>query len=141
MDYTGFSKCREKIISDTIRLYDQRRLKAAGDKKVSSRKQAIAIALSNAKYNCKYSKNDYKKIYEKVKEFLYNDERKISEKKVPLTNVIETIVLIKKFYKSDKKSKARKLKKDLITRIIQSGKNGIKITKNIFEELYVIRDI
>ena len=137
----GFSECREKILSDTLRLYDQRKLKATGDKKVSNRKQAIAIALSNAKYNCKYSKNDYKKIYEKVKEFLYNDDRKISEKKVPLTNVVETIVLIKKFYKSDKKPKARKLKKDLITRIIQSGKNGIKITKNIFEELYEIRDI
>lgn len=137
----GYEKCREKSISDTLRLFKQKKLTSSGDKKVTNKKQAIAMALSNAKYNCKYSKKDYKKIYEKVKIFLYNDDRKISEKKVPLTNVIETIILIKKFIKSDKKYKARKLKKDLITRIIKSGKDGIKITKNIFNELYQIRDI
>lgn len=141
MEFKGYEKCREKTVSDTLRLFEQKKLKASGDKKVTNRKQAIAIALSNAKYNCKYSKNDYKKIYEKVKEFIYNDERKISEKKVPLTNVIETIILIKKFIKSDKKSKAKKLKHDLIYRIIKAGKDGIKITKNIFDELYQIREV
>ena len=99
MEHRGYEKCREKTVSDTLRLYEQKKLKASGDKKVTNRKQAIAIALSNAKYNCKYSKNDYQKIYAKVKEFLYNDDRKISKKKVPLTNVVETIILIKNLLK------------------------------------------
>lgn len=141
MDFKGYEKCREKKVSDTLRLFDQKKLKASGDKKVTNKKQAIAIALTNAKNQCKYSKNDYKKIYEKVKEFLYNDDRKISKKKVPLTNVIETIILIKKFIKNNKISKAKKLKKDLINRILKSGKDGINITKNIFDELYQIREI
>ena len=141
MEYKGYEDCREKKVSDTLRLFEQKKLKASGDKKVTNRKQAIAIALTNAKNNCKYTKNDYKKIYEKVKIFLYDDDRKISKKKVPLTNVVETIILIKKFIKSDKKSKARKLKKDLIDRIIKAGNDGIKITQNIFNELYQIREI
>ena len=141
MKYKGYEECREKNVSDTLRLFEQKKLKASGDKKVTSRKQAIAIALTNSKNNCKYSKNDYKKIYEKVKLFLYEDDRKISNKRIPLTNVIETIVLIKKFIKSNKKSKAKKLKNDLINRILRSGKDGIKVTKNIFNELYKIRDI
>ena len=62
MEFKGYEKCREKTVSDTLRLFEQKKLKASGDKKVTNRKQAIAIALSNAKYNCKYSKNDYKKI-------------------------------------------------------------------------------
>ena len=141
MEFKGYNKCREKTVSDTLRLFEQNKLKASGDNKVKNRKQAIAIALTNAKYNCKYSKKDYKKMYEKIKEFLYDDDRKISKKKVPLTNVIETVILIKKFIKSDKKSKAKKLKRDLINRIVKAGKDGIKITKNIFDELYQIREV
>ena len=52
-----------------------------------------------------------KRCKDKVKEFLYEYDRKISKSRVPLTNVIETRVLI------------------------ESGKDGIKITKNIFEEI------
>jgi hypothetical protein len=141
MEYKGYDKCREKNISDTLTLFKQKKLKSSGDKYVKDRKQAIAIALNNAKYNCKYSKKDYEKIFDKVREFLYNDDRKISKKRIPLTNVIETIILIKKFIKSDKKSKAKRLKHDLIFRIIKSGKDGIKVSKNIFNELYQIRDI
>ena len=69
MEHRGYEKCKKKTVSDTLRLYEQKKLKASGDKKVTNRKPTIAIALSNAKYNCKYSKNDYQKIYAKVKEF------------------------------------------------------------------------
>ena len=141
MEYKGYDKCREKTVSDTLTLFKQRKLKSSGDNYVKDRKQAIAIALNNAKYNCKYSKKDYEKILQKVKDFLYDDDRKISKKKIPLTNVIETIILIKKFIRSDKKSKARRLKHDLIFRIVKAGKDGIKVSKNIFNELYQIRDV
>ena len=46
-----------------------------------------------AQKNCKYTKKDLSQV-EKVIDFLKNDKRKISETRIPLTNVIETKILI-----------------------------------------------
>ena len=113
----------------------KKKLKISGSRIVKDRKQALAIGLNTAQRNCKYNKNDYSEIKEKVKNFLYDDNRKISDSRVPLTNVIETRVLFDYYHNKNDTRKANKLKNDLIKRIVESGKDGIKISKNVFKEL------
>jgi hypothetical protein len=131
----SYEKCREKFLSQILGEFEKGKLKMINNKKVKNKRQAIAIALSMAQRNCKYSSKDLLEVEEKVMMFLNKDTRKISEKKVPLTNVIETKVLIKKFIKMKNQKKAKKLYKLLLKRVIVAGKGGIKITQNIFEEL------
>ena len=133
--FKGFKECQSKYMDDTMEKFEKKKLKISGKRIVKDRKQAVAIGLNYAQRKCKYSKKDYNDIKEKVKEFLYSDDRKISDSRVPLTNVIETRVLFDHYIKNDKKSKATRLKNDLMKRIVDAGKNGIKITKNIFQEI------
>ena len=115
-------------------------IKCGNDKKVKNKKQAIAIALSMAQHKCKYTQKDYKQIEDKVMMFLKNDDRKISQKRVPLTNVIETKLLIKKYMKTNK-NKAKTLYKLLLKRIISAGAKGIKINEAIFDELNSLKNL
>lgn len=55
-----------------------------------------------AQDKCKYTNKDLKQVETKVNKFLLDDDRKISQSRVPLTNVIETQVLIEKFLKDNK---------------------------------------
>ena len=134
-NFKGYKDCQKKYMAETMKEFEKNKLKVSGKRIVKDRKQAVAIGLNTAQRKCKYTKNDYQLIKDKVKEFLYDDERKISKSRVPLTNVIETRVLIEYYRNKKETRKANKLKNDLIKRIIESGKDGIKITKNIFEEI------
>lgn len=135
----SYDNCKEKFLSQILGEYKRGELKMRNNKKVKKRSQAIAIALSMAQSNCKYYKRDLKEIEEKVMMFLKKDNRKISEKRIPLTNVIETKILIKNYIKMKKKSKAKSIYKLLMLRIIKAGGNGIKISKNIFQEVIDIQ--
>ena len=134
-NFKGYKDCQKKYMDETMKEFENKKLKVSGKRIVKDRKQAVAIGLNTAQRKCKYTKNDYQLIKDKVKEFLYDDDRKISKSRVPLTNVIETRVLIEYYINKKETRKANKLKNDLIKRIIESGKDGIKITKNIFEEI------
>ena len=131
----GYKDCQKKYMDETMKEFKEKKLKISGKRIVKDRKQAVAIGLNTAQRKCKYTKNDYQLIKEKVKEFLYNDDRTISKKRVPLSNVIETRVLIEYYRNRKEIRKANKIKDDLLKRVIESGKDGIKITKNIFEEI------
>ena len=133
--FNGFKDCQKKYMDETMKEFKEKKLKVSGKRIVKDRKQAVAIGLNTAQRKCKYTKNDYQLIKEKVKNFLYNDDRTISKSKVPLTNVIETRVLIEYYNNKKEKRKANKIKNDLLKRIVESGKDGVKITKNIFEEI------
>ena len=133
--FKSFKDCQEKYMDDTMKKFAKKKLKISGKRYVTDRKQAVAIGLDTAERKCRYSKEDYKEIIEKVDKFLNNDDRKIAKKRVPLTNVIETKVLIKYYLNKKNKIKANQLKDNLIKRIIESGKEGIKISKNIYKEL------
>ena len=112
------------------------------DKKVKKRNQAVAIALSMAQRNCKYTKKDLREVEEKVMIFLKKDKRKISEKRIPLTNVIETRILIKNYIKMGKKAKAKKLYKLLMLRVIKNAeKKGIRKDSNILKEVNKIKKL
>ena len=129
----SYDKCREKYLDDIISKYENKKLKLNNDKLVKDRKQAIAIALSMAQDKCKYTNKDLKQVEEKVNKFLLDDDRKISKSRVPLTNVIETKVMIEKFIKDNKIQKAKKYIFLLNQRIFTAMNNNIKITKNIIK--------
>lgn len=132
----SYDNCKEKFLSQILGEYKRGELKMRNNKKVKKRTQSIAIALSMAQRNCKnLKKGDLKEVQEKVMMFLKKDNRKISEKRIPLTNVIETKILIKNYIKMKKKSKAKNIYKLLMLRIINAGKKGIPLTKNIFKEV------
>ena len=137
----SYEKCREKFLAQILGEYERGQLKMRNDKKVKKRNQAIAIALSMAQRNCKYTRKDLREVEEKVMKFLKKDERKISEKRIPLTNVIETRILIKNYIKMNKKTKAKNLYKLLMLRIIKGKKNNIKISTNILKEIEKIKKI
>ena len=137
----SYEKCREKFLAQILAEYEKGELKMRNDKKVKKRNQAIAIALSMAQRNCKYTKKDLREVEEKVMMFLKKDKRKISEKRIPLTNVIETRILIKNYLKMGKKTRAKKLYKLLMLRIIKAEKSGIKIPPNILKEVSSIKKL
>lgn len=137
----SYDKCREKFLAQILGEYEKGKLKMRNDKKVKKRNQAIAIALSMAQRNCKYTKKDLREVEEKVMMFLKTDKRKISEKRIPLTNVIETRILIKNYLKVGKKTKAKKLYKLLMLRIIKAEKSSIKISPNILKEVSSIKKL
>ena len=127
----SYDKCRQKYLDKILDEFENKKLKLSNNKKVTNRKQAIAIALSMAQDKCKYTNKDLKQVETKVNKFLLDDDRKISQSRVPLTNVIETQVLIEKFLKDNKKTKAKKYAFLLNQRIFSAMKNNISITKNI----------
>lgn len=133
-----YETCRYKYMDSTMKEFESGKLKLANNKRVKKRKQAIAIALSLAQRKCKYTDKELKQVEEKVMKFLKSDTRKISKDRVPLTNVIETRILIKNYIKMGKKKRANDLYKLLLKRIIKAGKDGIKITQNIYDELYTL---
>ena len=126
-----YEKCRQKYLDKILDEFENKQLKLRNNKKVKDRKQAIAIALSMAQDKCKYTNKDLKQVEIKVNKFLLDDDRKISKSRVPLTNVIETKVMIDKFLKDNKKAKAKKYAFLLNQRIFSAMKNDINISKNI----------
>ena len=137
----SYDKCREKFLAQILGEYEKGKLKMRNEKKVKKRNQAIAIALSMAQRNCKYTRKDLREVEEKVMVFLKKDKRKISEKRIPLTNVIETRILIKNYIKIGKQTKAKKLYKLLMLRILKSENLGIKISPNIIKEVSSIKKL
>ena len=137
----SYEKCREKFLSQILGEYERGDLKMRNYKKVKKRNQAIAIALSMAQRNCKYTRKDLREVEEKVMIFLKKDKRKISEKRIPLTNIIETRILIKNYMKIGKKTKAKKLYKLLMLRILNAKKKGIIINSNIMKEVDKIKKL
>lgn len=136
-----YEKCRENYLENIIKEFENEKLKDRSGKIIKNRKQAIAIALDSAQRKCKYNDKELKQVEKKVMEFLIDDERKISKSRIPLTNVIETKVLIKNYINDNKKTKAKKLYFLLIERITNPALKNIKVTKNIWDEIKDINNL
>ena len=136
-----YEKCRESFLETIMDEFKNKKLKDRSGKIIKNRKQAIAIALDSAQRKCKHTDKELKTVEKKIMEFLTHDDRKISQNKIPLTNVIETKILIKNLIKNNKKSRANKLTLLLYNRITQAAIKNITITKNIWQELNEINQI
>ena len=134
----SYEKCYDKYMEKIMKEFKNGELKMRNKMIVTDKKQAIAIAISMAMSHCMMTPTEMNKIEKKVISFLLHDNRKISETRIPLTNVIETRILIKKYLKKNK-SNALKLENLLIRRITKAAISGIKISMNIWEELHMIQ--
>ena len=134
----SYDECREKYLEKIMNEFKQKKLKLRNNKVVTDKKQAIAIAINMAMAECMsdLSQKDLDKIEKKIMMFLLQDHRKISESRVPLTNVIETRILINKYIKLKNKAKAHKLYMLLVERVTKAAIKKIKVDYHIWEELY-----
>ena len=130
-------KCSTKIVHDTMKEFENKKLKLRNNTVVKDRKQAIAIALSQAENKCTYSSKEYKILEIKVKEFLSFEIKD----KIPLTRVIETRELIEYYNKKKNIKKCHKYERALWYLILTSIKHGVKVSRNIWDELNTIKNI
>ena len=136
---SSYDKCRDKYMEKIMKEFKQKKLKLRNNTIVTNKKQAIAIAINMAMTECMLSSKDISKIEKKIMMFLLEDHRKISEKRVPLTDVIETRMLIKHYIKLKNKVKAHELYMLLVERITKAAIKKIKVDYHIWEELHTIQ--
>lgn len=137
----SYEECRMKHVEKIMREFKQKKLRLRNNKIVVDKKQAIAIALNMAINECIIGGMDIKKIEKKILKFLLEDRRKISETRIPLTDVIETRILIKFYIKKKNKARAHTLYMLLVKRITNAANKQIKVDKHIWEELSTIQSI
>ena len=122
---TKYETCKTNIIGQDMRLFKQGKLKQRNKQPVTSRKQAIAIALSMAEKKCKDKKTvvDIRKENKRIR-------RKLSESLNPvdIRNIIEKLKELKKKKRS---REYRTLKIDLLSNILMSPSINPEITKDI----------
>ena len=137
---TKYELCKTKIMNKIMKEYEQEKLKTRNKKKITSRKQAVAIGLSISNKSCEelFSEEDYKKIEERYQKNMYNEKGEIKDDKISYTTVLTGRKLIE-YYRSQKKYKrANQIKDDMIKRVLKSIENGIIINKNIIKEIIEI---
>ncbi len=129
-----YDKCRSLYIEKIMKEFKLKKLKLRNNKVVTDKKQALAIAINMAMRKCIPNKQDFEKIEKKIMMFLLGKHRKDS---LPLTDVIETRMLIKLHIKN--KKKAQKLYMLLVERITKAALMKIKINNHIWDELNIIQ--
>lgn len=132
--------CSKKYLDKIIKEFEKGTLKLRNNKIVKDRKQAIAIALNMAQDKCTRNKSEFTHMKDKIHNFLLDDKRKISESRIPLTNIIECRLLINYYIKKHKIKKAKEIEYLLIKRITKAANKGIKIDKNVWDELHIIQN-
>ena len=137
----SYEKCYDMYMEKTMKEFKNGHLKMRNNVVVRDRKQAIAIAISMAQHHCMMTPGEMKKIETKIMRFLLEDHRKIAQTRLPLTNVIETRILIKNLLKHKNKTKALKIMNLLVRRITMAAVNHIKINMNVWEELHTIHNM
>ena len=136
---TIYESCLSKIMNKTMKKYEKGELKDRSNKKITSRKQAVAIGLSISNKECekKFSIDDYKKIEEKFYKNIYDDSEshKISEKKLNYSTVKNGIKLVEYYRSKRKYIKASSIINSILVKILFEIKKGEKINKLIIDDL------
>ena len=116
---TKYEECKQNIISGEIRAFNLGRLKTRTGAIVTSRKQAIAIAISVAEKKCKgkFTKIDHKKANDRMKQKLkkehYNEH-------ITITEVQRAIAQMKRFKSEKKYAPLRQLQRNVMARILMA---------------------
>ena len=132
---TKYDRCHERTMDKYMKKFEKGELKDRSEKKIRSRKQAVAIALSISDNKCenKFSKEDFKKIEEKFNKNIF-ENKGISNKKLSYTTVKNGLKLVD-YYKSKKNTyKANKILMSLILKIFKEVEKG-NINKLIINDI------
>jgi hypothetical protein len=133
----SYKKCSRKIMTEVMDEFKKNKLKSRKEEIIKNKKQALAIGLSTVENKCVYSKDEYKQLEKKILEFLVSKP----DKKIPLSNIIQTKQLIEYYYKKKDYKKCKKLEILLWRYIVSSVSTNIKITNNIWSELKAIKKL
>ena len=122
---TKYETCKTNIIGQDMRLFKQGKLKQRNKQPVTSRKQAIAIALSMAEKKCKDKKTvvDVRKENKRIR-------RNLSESLKPV-DIRNIIAKLKELKTKKRYREYRTLKIDILSKILMSPSLTPEITKDI----------
>jgi len=136
MSKTSYEKCYIKDMNKYMKIYEKGQLKNRQNKKINSRKQAVAIAISISEKDCKskFRHEDYIKIEEKFNKDMYDLKNEIKNDKLSYTTVKNGIKLYNYYKKKDELEKCNKIKNNLIIRIFKSIESGF-INKLILNDV------
>ena len=125
----SYQECTSNKIAQTMHEFNDKKLKDRANKIIKNRKQAIAIALSQADSNCKYNPEEKKELIIKVNEYLNSD------KPLNLSKINEIKKAIEILESKGKNKQIYVFKKLLFDKIIKIHLSGESIEKNIWEEI------
>ena len=133
---TNYEKCYIKDMNKFMKEYEKGELNNRQNRKINSRKQAVAIAISMSEKDCKnkIKKEDYEKIEKKYNKDMYDIKNKIKDDKLSYTTVKNGIKLYNYYKKKNDLKKCDKIKNDLIIRIFKSIESGF-INKLILKDI------
>ena len=132
----SYDECKSDKVGDVMHEYKNNKLKDRIGRTVINKKQAIAIALSESQAQCKYNPPDVKKLLEKVNRDLADIEKDLN-----LSNIIETKNAIEQLIKKKKPKEGYNIKQLLWDKIIKSQREGIKLDRNMWDEIKHIHDL
>lgn len=142
---TNYDKCRGKVIGTDMAIFKKGKLKSRDGSIVTSRKQAIAIAISTANRKCKdkWSKADYKKGNDRMKKKLKKTNYK---QHITIAEVQRAILQMKRLKSERKYPKLRHLQRDVMARILMAfppNEQNKEIPPIILREIqkYIVNDI
>lgn len=130
----SYHECSTEKIAQTMHEFNDMKLKDRANKIIKNKKQAIAIALSQADSKCKYNSDEKNQLIKKVNENLNTD------KPLNLSNVIETKKAIEILGSKDKHKQIYIFKKLLFDKIINAQLSGESLSKNIWKEIKQIHN-
>ena len=116
---TSYEKCKKNIIGKDMRLFKQGKLELRNKQPVTSRKQAIAIALSMAERKCKDKRTsvDKKRDRLKLKSKLRRDVYKES---IHIIDIKKAILRMKEYKKMNRYTALRTLQLETMSRILMA---------------------
>jgi len=133
---TKYENCKNNIIGQDMRLFKEGKLKQRNDQPVSSRKQAIAIALSMAERKCsdKRTSADKKKDRLRLKLRLHRNSYK---EPIKIIDIKKAILRMKEYKKMKRYTALRTLQLETMSRVLMAlPPHSAKPVPNI-----ILRDI
>ena len=142
---TDYDRCRGKVIGTDMAIFKKGKLKSRDGSIVTSRKQAIAIAISTANRKCKdkWTNADYKKGNNRMKKKLKKTNYKHH---ITIAEVQRAIQQMKRLKSDRKYPKLRQLQRDVMARILMAfppNEQNKEIPPIILREIqkYIVNDI
>lgn len=132
----NYASCKSDKVSQVMDEFKEGKLKGRDNKIIKNQKQAIAIALTQASNKCEYNKEDENKLIEKVDKDLNN-----KDKKILLSNLIETKDAIEILLKNGKSRRVYIFKKLLWDKIIDTQRNNQQLEMNMWDEIKKIHEL
>lgn len=130
-----YQECSNNKIAQTMHEFNDKKLKDRANKIIKNKKQAIAIALSQADSQCKYNPEEKVDLVNKVSQDLN------SSKPLNLSNIIETKKAIEILETKGKHKQIYIFKKLLFDKIISTHLSGESLEKNMWDEIKKIHKL